>query len=448
MPSDAPITDILASFVADTQAVPKDTVEPAKNVILDTVGVALAAVDRPIGKIVAGHMVEAGPYAGAHAGVGPATMFGTGIRTSPEMAALANGTLANALDFDDGSHLATHLLPAVLALGEHHRLSGASVLEAFILAHEASARLTQAIDAKRRAQRGPTHRGWWHVGLVGPMAAAMAASRLMRLDAKKTATAIGIASCSSGGFRRNMGTMAKALHSGHAARAGIEAAKLARRGFSADPAIIEAPLGFLQAVVNPEDRGLAAITERLGRPFVLEGLLRIKRYPACNPAHPLIDAALRLVHEQSIQVDEIAAIEADLHTFSLLRAMPIDDDSAGFSGAFVIAATLVHGRFTLAELTHGVVHDPGIAALMEKIHHVPAQDPETIKVSLRGDRIVTVDVRPVSRLSARDDILRKFRECAATILAPPAITQLEKMILTLDQQADVAGLMNATTRPA
>src|SRR5262249_15017817 len=156
-------------------------------------------------------------------------------------------------DFDDGSHLSTHILPAALALAEHHRLSGRAVLDAFILAHEASARLTQAIDAKRRLQRGPTHRGWWHVGLVRPIAAAMTACRLLRLDRKMTATAIGIATASSGGFRRNMGTMAKALHSGNAARAGIEAATLAHIGFTGDPEIIEAPLGFLQAVVEPED---------------------------------------------------------------------------------------------------------------------------------------------------------------------------------------------------
>src|SRR5262249_7034363 len=149
----------------------------------------------------------------------------------------------------------------------------------------------QVIDAKRRQQGGPTHRGWWHVGLIGPIAAAMAAGRLLGLDREQLATAIGIATASSGGFRRNMGTMAKALHSGNAARAGIEAVLLARRGFTGDPEIIEAPLGFLQAVVQPEDRDLAAITERLGRPYVLEGVLRIKRFPACNPGHPLIDAA-------------------------------------------------------------------------------------------------------------------------------------------------------------
>src|SRR4051812_8968913 len=99
MASDVPpITDILAAFVAETAAseVPKAAIEPAKNVILDTVGVALAAANRSIGKIIISH-VAAAPGSPA-----VATVFGGGLKASPEMAALANGTLANALDFDDG----------------------------------------------------------------------------------------------------------------------------------------------------------------------------------------------------------------------------------------------------------------------------------------------------------------------------------------------------------
>src|SRR5262249_3128053 len=366
-----PLTDMLASFVVETAEAPKATVEPAKTLILDTIGVALAAMDRRIGQIIIRQVAEA-PGTPA-----TATVLGAGIKVSPATAALANGTLANALDFDDGSHLSTHILPAALAVAEHHRLSGKAVLDAFIVAYEASARLTQTIDAKRRLGRGPTHRGWWHVGLVGPIAAAMTACRLLRLNRQITAPAIGTATASSGASRPNMGTRAKALPPGNAARAGIEAATLAQRGFTADPEIIEAPLGFLQAVVQPEDRDLAAITERLGRPYVLEGPQRIKRYPACNPGHPLIDAALRLVNEHAVRGDEIATIDADLHTFSLLRPEPWDDESAGFSGAFLIAATMVYGRFTLDELTDEAVYDPRVKSLMKKIHHAPAGEPET-----------------------------------------------------------------------
>src|SRR5207248_7457444 len=120
------------------------------------------------------------------------------------------------------------------------------------------------------------------------------------------------------------------------------------------------------------DRDMAAITERLGRSYSLERSLRMKQFPACNPGHPLIDAALRLRSEQSFAVDEIEWIEADLHTFSLLRAQPRDELAAGFSGAFLLAASFVHGAFGLDQLTEETVRDPGVQALMKRIRHAPA----------------------------------------------------------------------------
>ncbi len=444
MPDGQPLTDRLASFVAGTpsEAITTAVVEPAKTVILDTVGVALAATVRPIGKIVLRHVAET---AGTTA---TATVLGAGIKASAPMAAFANGTLANALDFDEGSHLSTHILSAALAVAEDRGLSGKAMLDAFILAYEAGARLTQAFDFRRHQSGGPTHRGWWHVGLIGPIAAAMAACRLLGLDTRQTATAIGIATCSSGGFRRNMGTMAKALHSGNAARAGIEAAMLARNGLTADTTIIEAPLGFLQAVALPEEQDVAAITERLGRPYVLEGTLRLKRYPACNPGHPLIDAALRLVNERGVDADAIESVEADLHTFSLLREDPSDEESAGFSGAFLIAAALIHGIFTLDQLNVAVLRDRRVAALMKRIHHVPAGASETMVVLLRDGRRERIDVRPVSRLSERAGILEKFDRCATAVVGRSATEILRQQIGMLEDLPDLSRLMAAAGRAA
>ena len=72
--------------------------------------------------------------------------------------------MANALDFDSGGHLPTHILPAVLAVAEEDALSGRDALAAFVVAYEAGARLTKAIDAKRAEHQGPTYRGWWQSG--------------------------------------------------------------------------------------------------------------------------------------------------------------------------------------------------------------------------------------------------------------------------------------------
>src|SRR5262249_38150907 len=114
-----PLTDLLASFVSETpqSTIPASATEGAKDLILDTLGVALAAVPRPIGKTIIGHVMAQGSTPGA-------TVLGARIKASPELAALANGTLANALDFDEGSHLPTHILPAALAVAETHGLSG------------------------------------------------------------------------------------------------------------------------------------------------------------------------------------------------------------------------------------------------------------------------------------------------------------------------------------
>jgi 2-methylcitrate dehydratase PrpD len=435
--TNASLTKRLASFAAETSSadIPPAVFGPAKDLILDTVGVALAASDGAVGRILSSYVAE------ANGSPATATVLGLGIKVAPEAAALANGTLANALDFDEGSHLSTHVLPAALAVAEHHRLSGRAVLEAFIIGTETGARLTQVIDARRRQQRGPTHRGWWHVGLVGPIAAALTASRLLGLDVETTRRAIGIATCSSGGFRRNMGTMAKALHSGNAARSGLQAAYLAQRGFTADPDILDAPLGFLEAVCLPEDRDMDAVTERLGRPYVLEGTLRLKRFPACNPGHPLIDAALRLAGDRTFSHADIETIEADLHPFSLLRSEPDDAMTAGFSGAFLLAATLVHRVFGLDQLRDEVVRDPRVQNLMKRVRHVPAGARESVTVRLRDHRTITADVLPVRRLPPGAAVRAKFRDCARSALSQQAIAAVEDQIMRLDEQPEVATLM-------
>jgi 2-methylcitrate dehydratase PrpD len=428
---------MLASFAVETAPsdIPVACLDPAKDLILDTLGVGVAVAGRAIGKTITDYAVSSGTPPAA-------SILGSSVMVSAEMAALANGTLANALDFDEGSHLSTHILPAALAVAEERSLGGREVLYAFILAYEAGARLTQIIDAKRREQRGPTHRGWWHVGLVGPIAAALAVARLLQLNSRQTAAAIGIATCSGGGFRRNMGTMAKALHSGNAARAGIQAAVLARSGFTADPAVIEAPLGFLQAVCPPEDRDMGAIN-RLGRPYALEGQLRLKRYPACNPGHPLIDAAARLARDPSFVLGDIEAIEAGLRPFSLLRPEPWDAESAGFSGAFLIAATLLHGDFTLDQLTDAAVHDPRIQALMKKVRPPRTATGEEIVLRLKGNRELRAEVQPVRRLADRQAVQEKFRRCAGAILDRESVAALEALVLRLEAQPDVKGIMAA-----
>ena len=405
-----------------------------KRMLLDTFGVALAASHHPVGRMITKH-------AGAQASSAEAGVLGSPVRTSAAAAAQANGTLANAIDYDDGNHVVTCVLPAALAMAEKTGASGADFLMAFAVSLEIGTRLKDLVDGARKDGGGPTHRGWWHVSLTGPIAAAAAAARLLRLDHQTAAMALAISTTSSGGFRRNMGTMAKALHSGNSARAGVEAALLAQDGFTGDPQAIEAPLGFARAVCAPEEPDWAAL-DRLGPPFFFEraSLAKTKPYPCCTPIQPVLDAALALRAEHGLTANEIVSVDADLHRFSLFRHEASDVDAVGFCGSFLLAAALVRGRMGLDETGEDGVRDPTIHAMMQRIAHTKS-DPERVVISTRDGRQFSKTVGPIRRLTTLEEVVRKFDECASHAIPRNNIATLREAILNVEREPDLQRIM-------
>lgn len=433
------LTEKLASFCIATRAddLPTAALESGRQLILDTIGVSLLASTHKIGGLISAQAAELGAYART------ASVFGAGnLKVAPVFAAQANGTMANALDYDSGGHLPTHILPAVMAVAEEARLSGRDTLAAFIVAYEAAARLTKVIDAKRAEHQGPTYRGWWHVGLIGPVAAALAACRLKGADAEQTARAIGIATASSGGFRRSMGTMTKALHSGNAARGGIEAAMLAMRGFTGDPEIIEAPLGFVAAIAMPDERDATPITERLGRPFALEKSPGVKRYPAVTPSHGVITAALKLAAQGGYTIEDIERVESDFRTFSLSRMEARNEEEAGFCAPYLIAASLVHGAFGPEQILPAAINHPRVRKLSERVVQIPktAGEGNVVTLHLRGGKTMSARARG-ERAFEPDFIVRKFVQCAEFALKPPAVQEIVDIVARLDEQPSIDRLM-------
>jgi 2-methylcitrate dehydratase PrpD len=434
------LTATLAAFVAETNAadIPELVWRNAKVVIYDTIGVALAATRHEVGDLITRYAIDAGPAPAV------STIIGSGgARVSPEMAALANGTLANALDFNESSHIATHVLPPLLALGERDGKSGREILEAFVIGFEAGVKFAEVFDGARAGQQGPTYRGWWHVGLSGPIAAAMACGRLLKLNRHEIAHAIGIASASCGGFRRNMGAMAKPLHSGNAARAGIQAALLARAGFTADPEILEAPLGFMDAVCMAGESDPAPVMQRLGKPYALETAPRIKPYPSCARAHPGLDAVLALQVENDVSDSDIVRIEADLEFFSLLRLVPDDENEAGFSAPFLFAAAIVNRGLGVEQITKETIADARVQSLMTRIEHKPGKH---VVMHLRDGRRIErptsgLGMARIRRLTAETDILAKYHACADPVIGPEAADALRHKIEAIDAAPTITDIM-------
>ncbi|MYA97412.1 MAG: MmgE/PrpD family protein, partial [Nitrospinae bacterium] len=164
------VTERMAEFIVETKWAdfPELVIERAKKAMVDTVGVTLAGVDEPVGRIVA-------DFARKMGGAPEASIIGLGARAAAPMAALVNGAMGHALDFDDSSYLLSGhpsvvVLPAVLAQGEVQGASGREVLEAFVIGYEISTKLGQGLNPEHYGS------GWHSTCTLGTMGAAAAAA--------------------------------------------------------------------------------------------------------------------------------------------------------------------------------------------------------------------------------------------------------------------------------
>jgi 2-methylcitrate dehydratase PrpD len=301
-----------------------------------------------------------------------AMLWGTGERVSAELAALVNGTAAHALDFDDVSwalngHPTVPLLPAVFAAAEKSGASGADFLRAYVAGFEVEARLGQALGL------GHYEKGWHATATLGVFGAAAAAGILLGLDAKQLRRAFGIAGSRAAGSRANFGTDTKPLHAGLAARAGLEAAELAKLGVSAREDIVEAHLGLADLYA-----GRRPALPELGSPFALEQPgLELKPYPSCRFTHRTIDLVLALGEkhaERKLQSLEIATDPLGLKI--LIYPIPHTGLEAKFSLQYCAAVAWLDGWPGLAAFSDERAARHDVQTLLQRVTVREAPGPE------------------------------------------------------------------------
>jgi len=447
------ITDSMVSFIVDTgyEQIPREAIEFAKRAILDCLGCAVAGSGEPSSKIITEYVNEVG--AKAEAGI-----IASGFNSTAPEAALANGTMAHALDYDDVAvswigHPSVALLPAVLALAERGKLSGREVLEGYILGFEVGARLGAAI--------GFGHYTWgWHATVtLGTMAAAAASSKMLRLNAHQTAMALGISASLAGGTRQNFGTMTKPFHAGSAARNGVMAALLAQRGFTADEAILEGPMGFCKLFSGGAEYDIDRVTHGLGDPFdIVSPGVSMKPYPCCRLTHRCIDAILHLIGEHRPSPDDVDRVEcrtSDAIPQILIHSQPKTGLEGKFSMQYCMAIAILDGEVGLRQFTDEKVLDPKAQALLKRVHFVHPQGvapeetlsmPEAVTIRLRDGRELSHEVLvargdPPNPMSEQE-LAAKYRDCASFVLSPQDTQLSLDMVSHLEELRDVTELMD------
>ena len=412
----------LADFVVAAMP-PAAARATAARAVVDTVGVTLAGASQPAARIVQ-RVVEAD-------GSGPCRVLGTALGASPGNAALANGTAAHALDYDDMcfvslAHPSAPLVAAGLAAAEAAGQSGAALLDAYVIGFELEGRLGRVMN--------PRHyqRGWHCTATIGTIGAAAAASRLLGLDAARTGHALAIAASEASGVKENFGTMVKPLHAGLAARNGVLAAQLAKAGMVASSAAIDGAQGFL-AAMDSERLSLDEVAADLGERWeLLDTGITIKLYPSCAGTHPTLDALLDLKRREGFSSEDVDAIEIGVDPIVptiLIYDRPASGLEGKFSMPFCAAAAVVNGSVGLETFDAAQIADPAIVALQSRVTmridpsldaSAPTLTQARIAVRLRDGRVLSACANGArgyhDRPASEAELATKFLSCARETL--------------------------------
>jgi 2-methylcitrate dehydratase PrpD len=411
---------VVAEFVVgfDLKDVPGVAIDRARVAFTDTVGVMLAGSRQEVSHILC-DMVRL-------EGSAPSTsIVGQSLRASPQLAALANGVAAHAMDYDltyVAGQAASAVIPAVLPVAEFTGATPAEAMAATIIGFEIAARVG-------RSNFLASSVGGWHtVGTVGVIAAAAACARLLKAPVEQIPDIIGISASMASGLSVNFGSMTKPLHSGHAARDGVMAALLGARGFTSNPSALEGHSGYFENFGRNLEVSYEPFKD-LGRRYDLVALgYDLKAYPCGGLAHTAIEAALALRARLAPHLTEITSIHCSVTRNAGQRAgiqYPQSVENAKFSLAYMVAYSLVHGAPMIAAFTEEAIRDERVKAVAKTVSASvdPALGPGTrespaiLKVTLLDgqtfERRVDYQTGSIQNPMTQAQIEDKFRDCAA-----------------------------------
>lgn len=413
-----------------------DIVTVAKQCLLDWVGVSLAARNEALVSMLVDHALVEG-------GRRRCSVIGRPEKCSASQAALINGAMGHAIDYDDViismGHPTVPVAPVVLALGERGGRSGAEAIAAFVAGVEAEVRIARFA--------GPSHyaRGFHSTATFGTFGAAAAAGNLLRLDANRMAMAFGIAGTQAAGLKSMFGTMCKPLHAGRAASSGLLAAELAARGFTSNPGILEAEQGF--GATQSDDPDVERALQPAPRGFWIRETL-FKYHAACYLTHSALNAAAEIRHRQAFAVEEIEHIEIGVDP-GHLKVCAIPEPSTGLECKFSLKMTvamMLSGQDTGSELAFSddTAHRPALIDLRRKVDIRPRRRDSTtlsdVTIRLKDGRVLSAEhdvANPAQDLTLQWQALEaKFHALAEPALGDAAFPIVE-LLRNLEECRDL-----------
>jgi 2-methylcitrate dehydratase PrpD len=454
--SNSSVVQALASWAAglSTAAIPKAIRQLASTCFVDAVGVAMAGSSTKVAGVARAVGEES-------AGRGSSSVFGTQARFAASSAAFMNGTAAHALDFDDNCyagfvHGSAVIAPAALAVAQQVDASGSDLITAFIAGSECEYAFGAATANVLYDQ------GWWTTGVLGPIGASVAASRLLGLSSEKMANALSLAIAAAGGMKACFGTDAKALMAGRAAEAGVVSALMAARGAVGPMDVVESGNGFARlfngGVFDADVLGALGWSWYFQSPGV-----DIKRIPVCLSSHASVDAVMELVAAHGISESDIESIVCDVPPIvcaNLVYADPATPQQAQFSMQYAIATSLRRGTLSLAHLDASLIRRGELRELMSRIrmHSGPMWNDAKLRTTAPEGGNVTLTLRNGTGFTAfrgsprgssahplsRQELDHKFVSCVSPGMGEEAAGRLAQRLNDLETARSVRNLLQTT----
>ncbi len=434
---------------------PQPVIDRAKHIVLDTVGCALGGAQSPPAKIARAAAAEVTSSV-------PATVLVSGQKTSPDLAAFANGVMIRYLDFNDTytgipTGHPSDLLAPVLALADATRGSGRDVILGMVLGYEIFCGL---IDSEAMEREGA-----WDQSTYGVIAAAVVAAKMLGLTKTQMANAISLAAASHitlEQVRRGQISHWKGCALANASRNAVFCALLAAKGMTGPEEVFEGKAGFANSTGIRFE--LPSFADSAGSFKIMRA--RLKAFPSGYFSQSAIEAVLELRPRIS-NIDDIKEIRlqtfpSGYHVMGSSEAAwkPETRESADHSLPFVMAVALMEGAVEIRHYDQLYYRRPEVRALMQKITVRIGEEPEAawpevplniVDIEMRSAEIFSTKVAyhlgHFERLMSDEEQERKFRPMAEALLPKKQTDRLLASLRRLDEIERIGDLISLTLAP-
>ncbi len=363
----ASVVDALLASTKDTGSLPTELKSTMHNMVLDIVGICVAA--RQENYVRSAIQAFDDP--------GSCTVIGHDISRSVASAAAINGIAAHGEDFDDTYeggpvHAGVVVVPAVLAAAQHHQLSGDQILKGLVAGVELMCRLCAVAPTK-------VHKAGFHpTAVFGAMGAAIAVGVSLGLNRDQLINTLGIAGSMSSGIIEYLadGSWTKRMHPGWAAQSGYKAARLGQHGFVGPKTVFEGDHGLFHAFARSSEGNFQSMMEGIGSEW-RGATIAFKPYACGTMTHPYIDCARKLrargVTSDNLEKIECETAEGIVHRLwepLAIKQIPANAYSAKFSTPYAVALGIVRDDAGLGDYDERSVTDPEILSVSRKVGYI------------------------------------------------------------------------------